>query len=136
MVDNFISFMDGVSFPVQCTDEWLAQNAMYCGYDCDTMVNNVFAYGPDGTVFFAAVNFPGSWADGSLTTRFLPYMKRKIGENKICVDQGFPRIGDAHGFDREYVRCENLHGYDRITQYYFRLEDYDSDVDGDEDSDN
>ena len=216
MVDDIIGFMDGVSFPVQCTDERLAQNAMYCGYDCDTMVNNVFAYGPDGKVFFAAVNFPGSWADGSLTARFLPYMKRKLGEYKICVDQGFPRSGDAHGifvgpiakrqaqrlhrdvrnyllkisnihtslrqasewgmrglqgtfprcksrlpsdsalrclvieaiilvhyfrtdyvgysqiktvFDREYVRCENLHGYDRIAQYYFRPGDYDSDVD-------
>ncbi len=30
------------------------------------MVNNVFAYGPDGKVFFAAVNIPGSWVDGSL----------------------------------------------------------------------
>ena len=97
MVDDIIGVMDGVSFPVQCTDERLAQNAMYCGYDCDTMVNNVFAYGPDGKVFFAAVNFPGSWADGSLTAHFLPYMKRKIGEYKICVDQGFPRSGDACG---------------------------------------
>ena len=97
MVDDIIGFMDGVSFPVQCTDERLAQNAMYCGYDCDTMVNNVFAYGPDGKVFFAAVNFPGSWADGSLTARFVPYMKRKLGEYKICVDQVFPRSGDAHG---------------------------------------
>jgi hypothetical protein len=70
---------------------------MYCGYDCDTMVNNVFAYRPDGKVFFAAINFPGSWADGSSTTHFLPYMKRKIGEYKICVDQGFPQSGDAHG---------------------------------------
>ncbi len=38
----------------------MEQNAFYCGYDCD-------AFGPDGKVFFAAVNFPGSWADGSLT---------------------------------------------------------------------
>ena len=46
-------------------------------------------------------------------------------------------------FDREYVRCKNLHGYDRIAQYYFRPGDYDSgDKDGvvdgggsDEDSD-
>jgi hypothetical protein len=47
--------------------------------------------------FFAAVNFPGSWADGSLTAQFLHQMKRKIGHFKICVDQGFPRGGDASG---------------------------------------
>jgi hypothetical protein len=68
---------------------------MYCGYDCDTMVNNVFAYGPDGKVFFAAINFPGSWADGSLTARFLHQMKRRMFDYKICVDQRFPRSGDA-----------------------------------------
>ena len=46
------------------------KNAFYCGYDyCDTMVKNVFAYSPDGKVFFAVINFPGSWADGSLNAR-------------------------------------------------------------------
>jgi hypothetical protein len=97
LVDDIIGFMDGVSFPTQCTSERTEQNAFYCGYDCDTMVNNVFAYGPDGKVFFAAVNFPGSWADGSLTERFLHQMKRRIGNYKICVDQGFPQSGDTYG---------------------------------------
>ncbi len=97
MVDDIIGFLDGVSSPVQCTDEWIRQNAMYCGYDCDTMVNNVIAYSPDGKVFFAAINYPGSWADESLSARFLHYAKRKIGAYKICGDQGFPRSGDACG---------------------------------------
>jgi hypothetical protein len=43
MVDDIIGFLGGVLFPVQCTDKWISQNAMYCGYDCNTMVNNVFA---------------------------------------------------------------------------------------------
>ncbi len=97
MVNDIIHFLDGVLFLVQCTDEWIRQNAIYCGYDCDMMVNNVLVYGPDGKVFFAAVNFPGSWADGSLLAHFLHYVKRKIRAYKICVDQGFPRSGDAHG---------------------------------------
>jgi hypothetical protein len=66
-------------------------------YDCDTMVNSVFAYGPDGKVFFAAINFPGSWADGSLTAQFLHEMKRRMLDYKKCVDQGFPQSGDAYG---------------------------------------
>jgi hypothetical protein len=73
------------------------QNAFYCGYDCDTMVNNVFAYGPDGKVLFAAVNFPRSWADGSLTAWFLHQMNRGFGGFKICADQGFPRSRDVCG---------------------------------------
>ncbi len=97
IVNDVISFMDGVSIPAECTDERVEQNAFQCGYNCDTIVNNVFAYGPDGKVFFAAINFPGSWADGALTARFLHALKKKIGDYKICVDQGFPRSGDVHG---------------------------------------
>jgi len=97
LVNDIIGFMDGVSFSAQSTDERVEQNALYCGYDCDTTVNNVFAYGPDGKVFFAAINFPGSWADGTLTARFFHQMNSKMGDYKICVDQGFPRNGDALG---------------------------------------
>ncbi len=52
LVGDVIGFMDGVSFTTQCTNDRLMQNSMYCGYNCDTMVNNVVAYGPDGRVFF------------------------------------------------------------------------------------
>jgi hypothetical protein len=217
LVNDIIGFMDCVSFLTECTSERVQQNVFYCGYDCDTMVNKVFAYGLDGKVFFAAVNFPGSWADGSLTAQFLHQMKKKIGDYKICVDQVFPRSEDAYGtivgpvtkraacrlhcdvcnyllrisnvhtllrqaskwgmhglqgtfprckkrlpsndemqrlvldaivlvlnfrteyvgfnqiksvIDPEYVRVENLEGYDRIAQYYFRPGEYDSEVDG------
>ncbi len=34
-------------------------------------------------------------------------------------------------FDPEYVRVQNLDGYDRIAQYYFRPGDYDSNDDRD-----
>ena len=151
-----------------------------------------------------------------MTARFLHAIKKKIGEYKICVDQGFPRSGDAYGtlvgpitkraarrlhrdvreyllrisnvhtslrqasewgmrglqgtfprwkkrlpsdhfqrrlvieaivlihnyrtelvgfnqintvFDSEYVRIQNLEGYDRIAQYYFRPDEYNSDDD-------
>ena len=47
-VNDVIGFMDGVSLSSECTDKRVEQNAFYCGYDSDTMVNNVFAYGPDG----------------------------------------------------------------------------------------
>ncbi len=97
IVNDIIGFMDGVLFSTKCMDEHVEQNSMYCGYNCDTMVNNVFTYGPGGKVFFAAINFPGSWVDGSLMAQFLHKMKRKISNYKICVDQGFPQSGAAHG---------------------------------------
>jgi hypothetical protein len=227
MVDNrepsihdVIGFMDGVSLKTECTSEKVAQNAFYSGYECDTVVNNVFAYCPDGKVFIAAINFPGSWADGSLCAHFFDSICRRIGPYNICVDQGFPRSGDAWNilvrpmnersarhlhpsvrdnmlkvsnvftslrqssewgmqalqgsfprckkrlpdnckmrrwvlesivlihnfrtdlvgsnqistvFDPEYERYIILEGYDCISQYYLRPEDFDSDSDSDDD---
>jgi hypothetical protein len=91
-LDSWMAF-----FLSECTDERIEQNAFYCGYDCDTTVNSFFAFGPDGKVFFAAINFPGSWADGALRVRFLAHIKTRIGSYKICLDQGFPQSGDAYG---------------------------------------
>ena len=65
------------------------------GYECNTMVNNIFAYGPDGKVFFYALNFPGSWADGLVIARFMPYILQHIGEYKIVIDQDFLRSDAA-----------------------------------------
>ncbi len=51
-VNDIIKFMDGVLLMSECMDKRIEQNAFYCGYDCNTMINNVFVYGPDGKVFF------------------------------------------------------------------------------------
>ena len=49
-IANVIGFMDGLGLATEMTDERLEQNAYYCGYDCDTMINNVLVFGPDGKV--------------------------------------------------------------------------------------
>jgi hypothetical protein len=54
LVNDVIGFMDGVSFSTGCTSKCMQKNAFYCGYNYDTMVNNLFEYGPDGKVFFEA----------------------------------------------------------------------------------
>jgi hypothetical protein len=88
--------MDGLALTYECTSELIEQNAMYNGYHSDTMVSNMIAYGSDGKVFLCAINFPGSWHDGSIKANILPYIRNNIGNYKMCVDQGFPRSGDAH----------------------------------------
>jgi hypothetical protein len=50
-ISNVIGFMDKLGLATEMTDERIQQNAYYCGYDCDTMVNNVLVFGPDGKVF-------------------------------------------------------------------------------------
>ncbi len=68
-ISNVIGFMDSLGLAMKMTDERIQQNAYYCGYDCDTMVNNVLVFGPDGKVFFCAIKYdPGSWLDGTLTS--------------------------------------------------------------------
>jgi hypothetical protein len=90
-VDDVIGFMDCLSLVSDCTSEVFEQNAMYNGYHSETMVNNIIAYG----VFLAAINFPGSWHDGSITANILLYIHERIGNYKMCIDQGFLRSGDA-----------------------------------------
>jgi hypothetical protein len=91
-ISDVIGFMDGVSFKSECTSERITQNAFYCGYDCDTTVNNVFAYGPDG------LNYPGSWADSSLTARFLPHIKRGLVTSKYVLTRDFQGVGQLTMF--------------------------------------
>ncbi len=57
LADDVIGFMDGVSFQTECTSKRVQQNAFYCGYDCDTMVNNVFTFGSDGKFFLPQLTF-------------------------------------------------------------------------------
>jgi hypothetical protein len=89
-VSNNIGFMDGLGLQAECTDKRHTQNAYYCGYNCNTMVNNILVFRPDGKVFFCAINYPWSWANGALTACFFNHIKKRIGDYKICVDQGFP----------------------------------------------
>jgi hypothetical protein len=86
--------MDDISFSSEYTTyERVTQNTFYCGYDCDTMVNNVFTYHMDSTVFFCAIKFPGSWRDRLLTVYFLAHIMKWIGNYKIYADQRSPRSG-------------------------------------------
>jgi hypothetical protein len=59
-LDDDIGFMDGVSLTSESTSKPMVQNSMCSGYHSDTMVNNLFAYAPDGKVIFCTINFPGS----------------------------------------------------------------------------
>jgi hypothetical protein len=51
MVTDILGFMDGLGLITKCIDERIMQNVYYCGCDCNTMVNNVLVFRPDGNVF-------------------------------------------------------------------------------------
>jgi len=43
-------------------------------YDCDTTINHIITYGPNGNVFFCAMNFPISWSDSAVIAWFMSYL--------------------------------------------------------------
>ena len=57
------------------------------------MCNNVFAFSPLGKIFFACINFPGSFHDATVAASLLDIAIRTLGVYKLFVDQGFPRSG-------------------------------------------
>ena len=60
-VDDVIGFLNGVSMPVRCSDDSNEQAIYYNGYHCDTMINSIFLFGPDGKIMHSVFNAPGSW---------------------------------------------------------------------------
>lgn len=60
-VKNCVGFIDGCSIAVQCSVDVESQGTHYNGYYHDTAVNNVFAFGPNGKIIYACINYPGSW---------------------------------------------------------------------------
>ncbi len=50
-ISNMIGFMDILRLAREVTDKRIQQNAYYCGYDCNTTINNVLVFGPNGKVF-------------------------------------------------------------------------------------
>ena len=93
LVDNVIGFVDGVSIPIQCSDDENEQTAHYNGYYHDTMVNNVFAFAPTGKIIHACINFPGSWHDSSVCFSLIKKVIDEVDGFALCVDQGFPKSG-------------------------------------------
>jgi len=67
------------------------------------------------------------------------FQRRLVNEAIVLIHNyptelvGFNQINTV--FDSEYVHIHNLEGYDRITQYYFRPGEYNSDDNDDGNSD-
>jgi hypothetical protein len=56
-VTNVIGFLDGVAIPIKCSFE---DNQRYhSSYHAGTFVNNILLFSPEGTILYAAFNYPG-----------------------------------------------------------------------------
>ena len=77
-ISNVIGFMDGLGLTTEMTSERIQQNAYYCGYDCDTMVNNFLVFGPDGKVFFLQLIIQGAGWMGPSPLVFSRILRRGL----------------------------------------------------------
>lgn len=83
--------MDGLALTFECTFEIMEHDGMYSICHGDTIVNNIFVLGLEGKAFLCKVTCSSSWHNESITAAFLSYIHNKIGNYKMCVDQGIPR---------------------------------------------
>lgn len=79
---------------VKCGSSPEAQAVDYNGHCKDTMCDNVLAFSPSGKIFYAAINYPGSWHDSQVCQGLIAKVLLCIGIYAVCVDQGFPRKGE------------------------------------------
>ena len=91
-VRDVIGFMDGICLNTECTSELLEQNAIYSGYHSDTMINNAFAYGPDGRVFFVQSIFLVAGMMDLFVLTFCLTLKPRLELTRFVLTQVFPDL--------------------------------------------
>ena len=124
-VTDVIGFMDGVSFTTECTDERVEQNAYYCGYDCDTMVNNVFIFGPDGKIF-RDQGFPRSGEASGILVGPIPErsawrLHPAVRDNLLRLSNVYTSLRQAsewgiRGMQGTFPRCKKRLPSDRVKR--------------------
>eukprot|EP01137_Pigoraptor_chileana_P028915 Opistho-2@13386 len=91
LIRGCFGFIDGVTLPIlEPASDYLEQNRYYSSYKSICCVNNVFGFSPEGTIWFAEINAPGSWHDSRVAHRFYGFMRSRTPPG-FCVlaDQGF-----------------------------------------------
>jgi hypothetical protein len=92
LVSNVSGFIDGCSFKIEFFSDLGIQNAYYDEFTCDTCVNHVFLFSPEGKILHAAFNFPGSWHDSTVSMDLVKqFLALEDNVFAYYVDQGFPR---------------------------------------------
>jgi hypothetical protein len=81
-------FLDGTHCAIQSVTEHVTQNAFYNGWKSNTTICNVLLFGVDGTIIYAAYNFPGSWHDAAVCQSL--YQKLINIPAAILADSAFP----------------------------------------------
>lgn len=89
---DVFGFVDGCSFPMQEPSNGLEQARYYNSWKKHVSVANVFGYTPDGCVFYAKINHPGSCADSTIAAGLERLINQKLPRPfAVLADSAFPR---------------------------------------------
>ncbi|OWZ06289.1 DDE family endonuclease [Phytophthora megakarya] len=84
-------FVDGLNLPVAQSLDENTQNAYYNGWTCSHYYSSFFAFAPDGSIIFCALNAPGSWHDAAVAQGFYKRLiHRTPGTYFAIADTAFP----------------------------------------------
>jgi len=88
--------VDGLNLPVQMSEDDDIENSTYNGWLHGHFVSNVFAFSPEGTIIFAAINAPGSWHDARIAQPLYEKLRDRTPEGYYLVsDTAFPRTAES-----------------------------------------
>ncbi|KAG7092853.1 hypothetical protein E1B28_009168 [Marasmius oreades] len=83
--------IDGLSLPVQVSDDVEIENATYNGRKTEHRINNILAFSPRGVIIDVVLNAPGSWHDAHVTKPIFDCLHTHVPEGYYLVsDTAFP----------------------------------------------
>ena len=91
-LDGVFGFVDGCSFPMKEPSDMIIQARFYNSWKRYVSVANVFGYTPDGCIFYARINYPGSCGDSGIAEGLTELINSKLPKGfKVLADSAFPR---------------------------------------------
>jgi hypothetical protein len=109
--------LDGLQLTCNNHTNRLIQNAFYNGWKCDTFISNILVFAPDGTIFFAVVNFPGSYHDSKVAVPVYEMLEHHTPDNCFLLGdiafQNQPKIlttlkSNQRSDDAEERKLQNI----------------------------
>ncbi|KAL0056665.1 hypothetical protein AAF712_016730 [Marasmius tenuissimus] len=83
--------INGLSLPVQVSEDVEIENATYNGWKTEHRVNNILVFSPRGAIIDAHINAPGSWHDSHVARPIFERIRTRVPDGYYLVaDTAFP----------------------------------------------
>lgn len=90
---------DGLKVKLQHSNNWAIQSMYYNSWVCDTYINSVLVFAPDGRIRMTTYNCPGTWHDSTMAEYGVYEKMETIYERTggvVVVDSAFKMKGSKY----------------------------------------